>query len=56
MFLRNRRQGSSSNLIFGTLLGVVSGYYLFHDIFGSKGEKLIEYNKKLKAEIDSGKR
>ena len=52
MFFKGRRPaGSSMNIIVGSFIGVVSGYHLFHDIFGQRGEKLIEYNKKLKEEI-----
>ena len=36
------------NILVGTMLGIGSGWYLFHDIFGQKGEKLLEYNQELK--------
>ena len=48
MFLRGRRGGSSMNLLVGTAVGIGSGWYLFHDIFGQRGEKLLEYNQELK--------
>ena len=38
------------NIVVGTVLGIGSGSYLFHDIFGPNAEHLLEWNKKLKEE------
>ncbi len=38
------------NIFVGVALGVGSGTYLFHDIFGPNAEHLLEWNKKLKEE------
>ena len=50
MFLRGRRTGRFMNIFVGTVLGIGSGTYLFHDIFGPNAEHLLEWNKKLKEE------
>ena len=38
------------NIVVGTVLGIGSGSYLFHDIFGPNAEHLLEWNRKLKEE------
>jgi len=48
--LRGRNQGRFFNIAVGSAIGVVSGYSLFHQIFGERGEKLVDVNKKLHAE------
>ena len=50
MFLRGRTRGRFTNIVVGTCLGIGSGTYLFHDIFGPNAEHLVAWNQKLKEE------
>ena len=50
MFLRGRTRGRFTNIVVGTALGIGSGTYLFHDIFGPNAEHLVAWNQKLKEE------